>query len=705
MKRNMRRLFVWGLGAAALSAALLFLTAASYVTSLDVSKLGEPLAQPTVIMDRDGKEIFRMSVRKFEPATIERMPDVLLQAIVAVEDRRYYEHPGVDVRSIARALYVDLREGEYAEGASTITQQLAKTAFLSPDKSIERKLKEAAYALKIDMTFDKKEVLERYLNSIYFGEGAWGVQAASRTYFGKDVSELTLPEAALLAGLPKAPSRYSPVDNPEGAQERRNITLRLMAEQGMITSAELEAALAAPIALHGVTEGETERERQAAFAAYIDAVIQEAEERYGIEERELMAGGFVIATEMDRGVQEAAAAVYADPAMFPDAPNGAKAESGAAFVDQSTGGIRALMGSRERSDAYRAFNRATQLKRQPGSTFKPIAVYGPALEAGYTPSSELYDGPVDFGGYRPANWDGGYRGSVTLAEAVRQSWNVPAVWLLDQIGVERGRAFAEKLGIPLPEGDRNLSIALGGLSEGVSPLQMAQAFSAFAANGELHRSHTIREIATHDGAVIARHDGEAERVMDANHAYTMTLLLQYAVGEGTGRQGAVPGWPTAGKTGTTQLPGTAEFAGVDGVKDLWFAGYTPALTGAVWIGFDRTDRDHYLTASSASAAAVFREIMRRSLADETPTAFVPPPGYRAEQKKEEKEEQKEEQKEKKNKGFGKKREKEDEEAEEDEYEDEDADVDEDSEGSQEVNNDDGDGEGKERGKGKGKGRD
>jgi len=239
----------------------------------------------------------------------------------------------------------------------------------------------------------------------------------------------------------------------------------------------------------------------------------------------------------------------------------------------------------------------------------------------------------------------------------------------------------------------------------VSPLQMAQAFSAFAANGELHRSHAIREIATNDGAVIARHDGEAERVMDANHAYTMTLLLQHAVAEGTGRQGAVPGWPTAGKTGTTQLPGTAEFAGVDGVKDLWFAGYTPALTGAVWIGFDRTDREHYLTASSASAAGVFREIMRRALADETPTAFVPPPGYRAEEKKEEKEEQKVEQKEKKNKGLGKKREKEDEEAEEDEYEyeDEDADEDEDSEGSQEVNN--GDGEGKERGKGKGKGRD
>jgi len=662
MKRKWKRIAAWGLVASLSAAALLFLTAASYVSSLDVGELGEPLTSPTVVLDRDDEEIYKLSVRKFEPVSIDRMPEVLLEAIIAVEDRRYYEHPGVDVESIARALYVDLKEREYVEGASTITQQLAKRAFLSPDKSLERKLKEAAYALKIEMTYDKEEVLERYLNSIYFGEGAYGVQAASLTYFGKDVSELTLPEAALLAGLPKAPSRYSPVDNPEGALERRNLVLELMEEQGLIDGPEREAAAMSGLSLH---DGADDEARQAAYGSYIDEVIREAEERYGITEQQLMAGGYVIRTEMDRRVQEAAAAVYADPAMFPASENGALVESGAAFLDQTTGGIRALMGSRE-NGTYRAFNRATQLKRQPGSAFKPIAVYGPALENGYTPYSELYDGPIDVNGYRPRNWDGRYHGDVTMAEAIRQSWNVPPVWLLQQLGIDKGLDFAARLGIPLGDADRNLGLALGGLSEGVSPLQMAQAFSAFANGGTLHEAHTIREIASHGGAVIARYEAEPVQAMDPNAAYTMTLLLRYAVAEGTGGKAAVPGWPTAGKTGTTELPETEEFAGVDdGAKDLWFAGYTPALTGAVWLGYDRTDRDHYMKTTSAAAASVFREVMTRALEGTTPTAFVAPPGYRADW--EEKEEDKPEEEPKK--GKGRKNDREDDEEDEEEEED------------------------------------
>lgn len=647
MNRKWKRIAAWGALASASAAALLFLTAASYVSSLDVSELGEPLASPTVVLDRNGEEIYILSVRKFEPIAIERMPDVLLEAIVAVEDRRYYEHPGVDIASIARALYKDMLAREYIEGASTITQQLAKRAFLTPDKSLERKLKEAAYALKIEMTYDKEEVLERYLNTIYFGEGAYGVQAASATYFGKDVSELTLPEAALLAALPKAPNRYSPIDNPEAALERRNLVLALMAEQGWIDEAERKAASAAPLALY---DGAVEAAQRASYASYIDAVIAEAEKRYGIDERRLMAGGLTIRTEMDRRMQEAVAEVYADPEMFPASENGRLAESGAVFLDQTTGGIRALMGSRE-SGPYRAFNRATQLKRQPGSAFKPIAVYGPALEAGYAPNSELYDGPIDVNGYRPRNWDGRYRESVTMAEAIRQSWNVPPVWLLQQLGVDKGLEFAGRLGIPLGGADRNLGIALGGLSEGVSPLQMAQAFSAFANGGTMHEAHAIREIAAHDGTVVARYEAEPVQALDPHAAYTMTLLLRHAVEEGTGKGAAVPGWPTAGKTGTTQLPETEEFVGIDGgAKDLWFAGYTPALTGAVWIGYDDTNREHYMRTSSAAAAAVFREAAARALAGTAPADFVPPPGYRVPQGKEKKKEEETGKKQKNGKG-------------------------------------------------------
>ncbi|HZG57529.1 PBP1A family penicillin-binding protein [Paenibacillus sp.] len=657
-RRKWLRIAARALLVAGLAAASLVLTAAAYVHSLDVSELGEPMAQPTRILDRDGEEIYKLTVRKFEPVSIDRMPAALLEAIVAIEDRRYYEHPGVDAASIARAVWVDLKEREFVEGASTITQQLAKRAFLTPEKSLERKLREAAYALKLEMTYDKDEVLERYLNSIYFGEGAYGVQAASLTYFGKDVSELTVPEAALLAGLPKAPSRYSPFDNLEGALERRNLVLQKMAEQGFLTDAELQEALASRPVLH---DGAAADDASAAYASYVDAVIQEAIDRYGMTEQALLSGGYTIRTEMDRRMQEAAAEVFRDPAMFPASAGERGVESGAAFVDQATGGVRALMGSREEGP-YRAFNRATQLKRQPGSAFKPIAAYGPALEEGYTPYSMLYDGPIDVNGYRPRNWDGRYHGDMTMAEAIRQSWNVPAVWLSDKIGVEKGIAFAERLGMPLTENDRGLGLALGGLSEGVSPLAMAQAFSAFANNGVLYEAHTIQSIESRDGRVVASFQAEPRQAMEANVAYTMTLLLQHAVAEGTGRAGAVPGWPTAGKTGTTQLPDTAEFAGVDGgAKDLWFAGYTPALTGAVWIGYDRTDRSHYMTTTSA-AAAVFREIMTRALADETPRPFAAPPGFKADWDRDDR--AGEERPKKKGKGRDKARERDDDEEEE-----------------------------------------
>lgn len=656
MKGKIKKIAGWGLGVALLLAAILLLTAASYVSSLDVSKLGEPLAEPTIILDRNGEEIYKLSVQKFEPVSITEMPQVLLDAIIAVEDRRFYEHPGVDLPSIARALVVDLKAGEFVEGASTITQQLARNAFLSFDKTIERKLKEAAYALKIDMTYNKDEVLELYLNTIYFGSGAYGVQAASQTYFGKDVSDLTLEEAALIAGLPKAPSRYSPFNNPDLAVERRNVVLRLMAEQGLIDKAELQAALEKELMLNDPSEEEAS---QAQYASYIDVVIQEAEDRYGISERELMGGGFVILTEMDRRMQEAAAAVFADPSQFPASADDQMVQSGAVFLDQTTGGIRALMGYRGEG-TYRAFNRAVQLKRQPGSSFKPIAVFAPALEAGYTPMSKLYDGPLDINGYQPRNWDRDYRGEVVLAEAVRQSWNIPAVWLLHQIGVDRGYAFAQRLGVELAEEDRNLSLALGGLTEGVSPLMMAQAFSAFANNGVLHEAHTISEIRSRDGALIARYEAQPRQVMDPNAAFTMTLLLQFAVEEGTGRSGAVPGWPTAGKTGSTQLPDTEEFAGIaGGSKDLWFTGYTPALTGSVWIGYDHTDREHYMTVSSGAAASVFREIMTRALADEEPRDFAIPPGFRADWADEDEDEDREDEKEeKKKKNKRKKKEKE-----------------------------------------------
>jgi penicillin-binding protein 2A len=583
---------------------------ALWISRLDISKLDNPLPVPTYILDRNGNKASQLSSSKLDPVPLTQIPLILRQAVIATEDRRFYDHPGVDIQSILRALIRDLTAGDYAEGGSTITQQLAKNLFLPSDKSLSRKLKEAGYALKIDFTYSKDEILELYLNSIYFGEGIWGVQGAAKQYFGKDVRDLTLEEAALLAGLPKAPTHYSPVKNKDAALERRNLVLSLMKEQGYISEADYEQAKAKPIVLSKNNEDQLKGK----YASYVDYVIEEAVERYGFTEDQLLTGGLNIYTELDPAMQKAAQDVYRDDSLFPESKKDQLMQSGAVVLDQHTGGIRALIGYRG-DGVFRGFNHATQLKRQPGSTFKPLVVYGPALEKGYTPSSPLYDGPLDLNGYRPEDWDHQYRGVVTLDEAIVKSWNVPAVWLLNEIGIDTGMNFAKRLGITLAKEDRTLGIALGGLSSGVSPLQMAQAYSAFANLGTMHAAHAITKIATGDGHVLVENKSQPVQVMSPSVAYTMTLLLQDAVQRGTGQHAALPR-PTAGKSGTTELPDTPEFAdaGANSAKDAWFVGYTPELTAAVWLGYDKTDRDHYLTTSGGAVPAVlFREIVSRAL--------------------------------------------------------------------------------------------
>ncbi len=622
---RIRRLAAYGLLALAgvLAAGAVF--AAVYIKQLDIAKLEDPLPEPTYIMDRSGQKASQLSSSQIEPVPLTRIPLNLRNAVIAAEDRRFYEHPGVDVRSIGRALVRDLMIGGFAEGGSTITQQLAKNMFLPSDKSINRKLKEAAYALKIDLTYDKDNILTLYLNKIYFGEGCWGVQAASKTYFGKDVSELTLEEAALLAALPKAPTHYSPVKNKESALERRNLVLSLMNEQSFITQEDYEKAVTRPIALSGKSDDSLKGK----FAPYVDYVIEEAVDRYGFTEEQLLTGGLLIYTQLDPVVQNAAQKVYVEDAFFPESKPDQLLQSGAVVLDHRTGGIRAMVGYRGEG-VFRGFNHASQLERQPGSAFKPLAVYGPALEKGYTPSSLLYDGKLDIGGYRPENWDHRTRGQVTMTEAIVQSWNIPAVWLLQEIGIDAGMSFAKKLGIPLDaKEDRTLGIALGGLSRGVSPLQMAQAYAAIANSGVMVPAHAITQIKTKDGHLLVEAVPQPLQAMQPATAYRLTLMLQEAVARGTGRHAALER-PTAGKSGTTELPDTGEFAGLEGAgaKDAWFAGYTPELTAAVWVGYDRTDRNHYLTTSGGAVPAVlFREILSRGLVGAPVTGFPAPPGW------------------------------------------------------------------------------
>ncbi|WP_052486883.1 transglycosylase domain-containing protein [Gordoniibacillus kamchatkensis] len=310
-----RRRLAWIIAGAALAAgAGSFLACYIYIRGLDVSKLAEPLPEPTLILDRDGKPAAQLSASRIEPVPLPQMPKSLIDAVVAVEDKRFFEHPGVDVQSVVRALVRDVLRGGYSEGASTITQQLARNLFLNADKTLGRKLREAAYALKIDMTYGKDDILELYLNSIYLGEGSYGVQSAAKTYFGKNVQDLTLPEAALLAALPKAPSRYSPLRDEAQALERRNTVLALMRDQGKITAEAYERAKAAPLGVVKSGKGDGLKGR---YPAYVDAVMSEAADRYGFTEEQLLTGGLRITTELDPAVQNAVDDVYKDDSLFP----------------------------------------------------------------------------------------------------------------------------------------------------------------------------------------------------------------------------------------------------------------------------------------------------------------------------------------------------------------------------------------------------
>ncbi|MHB8125195.1 MAG: transglycosylase domain-containing protein [Desulfitobacteriaceae bacterium] len=596
-----------------------------YISSLDVSKLQTPLAQPSYLYDQKGSQISELSSSRIEPVSGQQIPLIMKRAVIAVEDRRFYEHQGVDLTSIARALYRDLISGDFSEGGSTITQQLAKNLFLASDKTITRKLKEAAYAFKIETVLDKDEILVAYLNQIYFGEGRWGIQNAAQLYFGKSTEKLTLEESALLAGLIKAPSIYSPLSNKPKSLERRNLILTLMKEQNYITSADYEKAIVQPI----VTKKGSLSGLSGQYAPYVDYVVEEAIDRLGFTEEQILNGGLQIYTQMDPLVQKAAEDVYGDSRFFPSGKADQIVQSGVVLLDHSTGGIKGLVGYRGER-VYRGLNHATstQLERQPGSSLKPLSVYGPALEKGYTPHSMVNDFPLNINGYTPMNYDNQYRGYITMQEAVRHSRNIPAVWLLNEIGIESGVDFAKRSGIPLEKEDHTLSLALGGLYKGVSPLQMAQAYEVFSNLGVMNKAFAINKITTKEGTVLFQAQPNAVKVTTPSVAYTMTLMLQDVVTNGTGKNAKLDR-PTAGKTGTVELPNTKEFLGIsEGVKDAWFIGYTPELTAAVWMGYDHTDRNHYLTTSGGTEpAVVFREILSRALKSTPIVPFEIPQEY------------------------------------------------------------------------------
>ncbi len=591
-----------------LAALFCFLLFNIFIWKSDVSKLEKPDPQPTYIYDQNGDIASKISVSNIEGVHIKKIPKDVIYAVIATEDQRFYKHSGVNYIAIIRAFFQNTISGEIVAGGSTVTQQLAKNAFLTQERSYTRKIKELILTKKIERTYSKDEIMEKYLNQIYFGEGAWGIQRAANIYFSKDVSQLTLSESAMLAGLIKAPSILSPFKNMDKAVERRDIVLSLMKKEGYISESEVEKAKNQLIVLKGK---KIEDDYKGKFPYYVDHIINEAMEKYQLSKNEILSGGLHIFTELNPTIQNSVEEVYQNDKLFPKSQSDQLIQSGAIFINPKTGGINALVGGRG-EHTFLGFNRATQLKRQPGSTMKPLAVYTPALERGYDVFDRLEDRPLNIDGYQPYNYDKQFRGQVTMYDALVHSYNVPPVWLLNKMGLKYGTNAVERFGIPLQEEDHSLGIALGGMSEGTSPLLMAQAYSTFPNNGLMVESHSIQRIEDANGEILGKWQKNATRVTDPEITQKMTYMLKGVVNEGTGVKAHLDDFDVAGKTGTTELP----FGNADGAKDHWFVGYTPELVGAIWLGYDKTNESHYLqSSSSGTTTLIFKEILSKSTSE------------------------------------------------------------------------------------------
>ncbi|HEY0827780.1 MAG TPA: transglycosylase domain-containing protein, partial [Bacilli bacterium] len=625
---NKKMFFIWSFITCALG--IFFAMAVYLVVILNGEKMLKANAdqmdmdEASVIYDINNNEVSKLYKENRESVSLDEVPERLKQAFIATEDKRFNSHDGVDFYSIGRALVKDIIQGSAVEGGSTITQQLAKNMFLShisTEKTLFRKAKEASFAVALENNYSKDEILEMYLNRIFFGNGAYGVKAAAARYFGKPELKgdadgkngLTLGEMAFLAGIPKAPSKFNPISNIELAMERKAVVLKLMFDQGLITEEEKNAANAELYTPPSDVKNQ-------AYLTYIDYVMEEAQEVTGLTEDELNRNGYKIYTTLNTEAQTIMETTFKNRKFFQKDGPEQIAQGSMVILNHKDGGIVAMIGGRDY--VPKGLNRAT-VPRQPGSAFKPISVYGPALETGdWNPYSMLKDEKMSFGSYSPRNYNNKYLGEVSMYEAVKLSINLSAVWLLNEIGLKKSMQFSANLGMPLKSADRNLTIALGGLTEGVTPLQMAQAYGAFANGGKLNKAHAVVKILNYEDEKIYSFKPDAKQVMSEETAYYMTLLLQKVTAAGgTGAKAAMKR-PVAGKTGTTQ----SGLKGVSGNRDIWFVGYTPEWTASVWMGFDKTDKKHNITVGSGSTALIFKEVMSKALAKVKVTAFTKPKG-------------------------------------------------------------------------------
>ena len=546
------------------------------------------------------------------PVKIQQIPQNLQDAFISIEDVRFYQHIGVDPRAIIRAVWSNITSSEIAEGGSTITQQLAKNAVLTQEQTLKRKIQEAFVALQLEKEYSKSEILEMYLNQIYFGQGAYGVQSASRIYFGKDVNQITLAQAAMLAGIPKSPNYYNPLNNFKAAKERQQLVLEQMVKYNLIT---VEAAQAANNEKIDVASHQ-QAGKLDMLNYYIDYVTQLVIDKFGADA--VYKEGLKIYTTIDMKMQKAAEAAMGDLPVFSTNENKLQQPQGALVaVDPRTGHIKAMVGGRGTDH----FNRAVLAERQPGSAFKPF-VYLAAIDSGLTPATILEDTEKTLakmpGSYKPRNYDWKFHGKVSMRTALVNSYNIPVVFLTQQLTPEKIISFAQKGGISTlvlsgSVSDINLAMSLGGLTRGVTPLEMASAFGVFAQNGKHVESVAILKVVDRNNKTIFTAKQVEQQVWPAKSTYIVTDMLQDVVRRGTGA-GANIGRPAGGKTGTT-----SEY------KDAWFVGFTPELSASVWIGNDSGGHLNGMTGGDLPAT-VWRNFMQVALKDLPVQSFTRPPG-------------------------------------------------------------------------------
>jgi penicillin-binding protein 1A len=575
----------------------------------------------TKIFSEDGEIISELFTEKREVVSLDRIPQHLVEAFVAGEDARFFQHKGLDYIAILRAFLRNIFSGDIVQGGSTITQQVVKSILLSPEKSFTRKIREALLAFKIEKYLSKDEILFLYLNQIYLGHGAYGIATAAENYFAKPIEELNLAECALLAGLPQAPSKYSPYYHLEQAIRRQTYILNRMAEEGFISQNEMKKVLQTPLKIRAKQPSFTDKAPH-----FVEHVRRYIEEKYGKEA--LLKNGLQVYTTLDTDfqniAQEAVESVLKEiekRQKYPPSETPFSLEGSLICFDLETGYVKAMVGGRDFGKSQ--FNRATQARRQTGSAFKPI-VYASALDKGYTPASIIVDTPIIFEWgdkrWKPKNFERKFLGPTTLRNAITHSVNIVTVKIAQDVGVEYIKDYAHKLGISFPL-QNDLSMALG--SSGISLYELTKTYALFANQGSALHPIFIKKVLDRDGNLLEENSPlfypeaplRAEPILNPQTAYIMTNLLEGVVQNGTGWRAKALGRPVAAKTGTT-----------DNFLDAWFIGYTPEFITGVWVGFDEERSLGENETGSRAASPIWVAFMSKILKDRPVKDFIVPEG-------------------------------------------------------------------------------